>query len=166
MAKHENIVSGKELDWVESAHEDKFASKRKQLGAPAGGEMLGCSLIRLEPGQVAYPAHTHYGNEEAVYVLEGRGSMRLGDEKFPVEAGDYIAMPVAGPGHQLINDSDAALEYLCISTMVHPEVVYYPDSDKVGMMAGSAPGGDTAKRLLGGFGIYRKSSQVGYYDGE
>ena len=166
MAKHENVVSGKDLDWEESAHGDKFASKRKQLGAPAGGKMLGCSLFRLEPGKVAYPAHTHYGNEEAVYVLDGRGSMRLGDEKIPVEAGDYIAMPVAAAAHQLINDSDAPLEYLCISTMVHPEVVYYPDSDKVGMMAGSAPGGDSAKRLLGGFGFYRKDSRVNYYDGE
>jgi uncharacterized cupin superfamily protein len=151
---------------VESAHEEKFASKRKQLGAPAGGRMLGCSLLRLEPGKTAYPAHIHYGNEEAVYVLEGKGSMRLGDEKIPVQAGDYIAMPVAGPAHQLINDSDAALEYLCISTMIHPEVVYYSDSDKVGMMAGSAPGGDSAKRLLGGFAIYRKGTEVGYYDGE
>ena len=128
--------------------------------------MLGCSLMCLEPGQRAFPAHTHFGNEEAVYMLSGKGSMRLGDGHVPVEAGDYIAMSVAGPAHQLINDSDAPLEYLCISTMVHPEVVYYPDSDKVGTMIGGAPGGDAARRLLGGFGFYRKGSQVDYYDGE
>ena len=165
-SKHKHVVNQEECEWVESAHGDKFASKRKQLGAPAGGKMLGCSLFRLAPGKTAFPAHTHFGNEEAVYVLAGTGSMRLGDEKVPVSAGDYIAMPAAGPAHQLINDSEAPLEYLCISTMVHPEAVYYPDSDKVGMMAGSAPGGDSAKRLLGGFGYYRKNSQVDYYDGE
>lgn len=166
MAKHENVVNQEDFDWVESAHGNKFASQRKQLGAPAGGRMLGCSLFRLAPGKTAYPAHTHFGNEEAVYVLAGTGSMRLGDERVPVSAGDYIAMPAAGPAHQLINDSDVPLEYLCISTMAHPEVVYYPDSDKVGTITGSAPGGDPAARLLGGFGIYRKGSQVDYYDGE
>ena len=166
MAKHSNVVSGSSMEWVESSHGDKFASRRKQLGRPAGGQMLGCSLFSIEPGKTAYPAHTHYGNEEGVYVLSGQGSMRLGDEKVAVEAGDYIAMPVAGPGHQLINDSDAPLEYLCISTMIHPEVVHYTDSNKVGMMAGSAPGGATKDRLLGGFGIYRRGTEVDYYDGE
>lgn len=166
MAKHGNIVNQNETEWTEGGNGEKFAFRRKQLAAPAGGQMLGCSLIRLEPGKTAYPAHVHYANEEGVYVLVGKGTMRLGDEMVAVSAGDYIAMPVAGPAHQLINDSDAPLEYLCISTMVHPEVVYYADSEKVGAMAGSAPGGDPKARLLGGFVIYRKGTEVDYYDGE
>lgn len=166
MGRHENVVNQDDVQWAETAHGEKFAFARKQLGAPAGGRMLGCSLFRLEPGKAAYPAHTHFGNEEAVYILSGEGTMRLGEDNVAVRAGDYIAMPVAGPAHQLRNDSRQPLEYLCVSTMVHPEVVYYPDSDKVGMMAGSAPGGNPQERLLGGFGIYRKSSQVDYYDGE
>ena len=166
MSKHKHVVNQEDLDWVESAHGEKFASARKQLGAPAGGQMLGCSLFRLAPGKTAFPAHTHFGNEEAVYVLAGTGTMRLGDERVPVSTGDYIAMPLAGPAHQLINDSDASLEYLCMSTMVRTEVVYYPDSDKIGAITGSAPGGKKEDRLLGGFNLFRKSAQVDYYDGE
>jgi hypothetical protein len=48
--------------------------------------------------------------------------------------------------------------------MIEPEVSVYPDSDKVGVMAGSAPGGDPGKRVVAG--VYRQNSGVGYYDGE
>ena len=91
--------------------------------------------------------------------------LRLGDERVPVRAGSFIAMP-PGPAHahRLYNSSSAPLRYLCVSTMITPEVVVYPDSDKVGLMVGSAPGGDPARRTLAG--VYKQDSGVGYYDGE
>lgn len=165
MTRHQNVINSEDLPWEQTPpHKDKFASVRKQLAAPAGGERIGCSLFRLEPGKAAFPAHVHYGNEEAVYILSGEGSMRLGDEQVPVRQGDYIAMPVAGPAHQLKNTSQQPLEYLCISTMIHPEVVIYPDSGKVGAMAGAAPGGPKESRVLWEF--FRRDGAVDYYEGE
>lgn len=164
MRRHEHVVNPGELEWTEEAHGEKFAYRRKQLGAPAGGKMLGCSLFRLEPGKTAFPAHLHHGNEEAVYILEGEGEMRLGDEEIPVGKGDYVALPTEGPAHQLLNTSAAPLEYLCISTMFQPDVMEYPDSGKVGAIAGAAPGGDKAQRRMCKF--FKGEQDVGYYEGE
>jgi uncharacterized cupin superfamily protein len=65
--------------------------------------------------------------------------------------------------HQLLNESDAPLRYLCLSTMPTTEVVGYPDSGKVGVMTmGSVD--DFPKGWLRG--IYKADAQVDYYDGE
>ncbi len=66
--------------------------------------------------------------------------------------------------HQMRNTSHGDLEYLCVSTMIAPEVAEYPDSGKIGIIAGSAPGGDKARRSL--FRFYKKDGDVDYYEGE
>jgi len=82
------------------------------------------------------------------YVLAGRGTLRLGEERIAVRSGDWIALP-CGPGHahQLINDGDLPLEYLCVSTMIPVDVWGYPDSHKLGVGA-APPGGGLADRYL------------------
>ena len=50
--------------------------------------------------------------------------------------------------HQISNTSDEPLRYLCLSTMDEPDVLVYPDSGKIGVFAGSAPGGPKEKRTL------------------
>jgi hypothetical protein len=47
-----------------------------------------------------------------------------------------------------VNESDAELSFLCVSTMNHPDVIEYPDSHKVGVFAGSAPGGAPEPGML------------------
>jgi uncharacterized cupin superfamily protein len=77
-----------------------------------------------------------------------------------VRAGDYIAMP-AGPAHphRLINTSSAPLRYLCFSTSIDTEVCVYPDSKKVAVGIGP-----TGKKVFGA--IYRRGTEVDYYEGE
>ncbi len=165
MARHPNVVNESELDWIEGGSGSRFSSQRKQLTAATGAEKLGASLFRVPPGKCAFPQHYHYANEEGVYILEGSGVMRLGDQRVKVGQGDYIAMPV-GPqhAHQLINDSDQPLTYLCISTMTSPEVVGYPDSQKIGAIAGSAPGGRKMEGRVAKF--FPQDADVNYWDGE
>ena len=70
-----------------------------------------------------------------------RGTLRIGGEEISVSQGDYVALPArAQAAHQLVNDSGAVLRYLCFSTMVEPDVIVYPDSGKVGIFGGAAPG--------------------------
>lgn len=158
------IIHTHSLPWQEVTAEN-FSYGRKQLGVPAGGEMLGASLYKLMPNAKAFPYHFHYANEEAIFVLEGEGTLRVANEKAKVIQGDYIAIPKGRENpHQMINTSDKPLIYLCFSTMIAPDVMEYPDSKKVGIMAGSAPGGDKAKQLLKAF--YKKDQQVEYYEGE
>ncbi|CAA9431578.1 MAG: Cupin domain protein [uncultured Rubrobacteraceae bacterium] len=162
---HSNVVNENELEWAEQSHGKKFGYRRKSLSSATGGEKLGCSLYEVPPGLRAWPYHYHLANEEAIYVLQGSGTLRIGEREVAVSRGDYVALPVEESGaHQIINTSDEALRYLCFSTMVEPDVMVYPDSDKIGLFAGSAPGGPKEKRTLSKF--LREDAEVGYYEGE
>jgi uncharacterized cupin superfamily protein len=127
----------------------------------AGGQKLGCSLYEQPPGKRAFQYHFHTANEEAVYVLEGEGTLRIGAREVPLRAGDYVALPVGEEtAHQVINTSGSTLRYLCISTMLEPEIVKYPDTNKIGIMAGLPPAPALRAILrLGG-------EPVDYWDGE
>ncbi len=91
----------------------------RRLGAAAGGQMLGANLTEVDPGGVSFPFHYHCATEEALYVLSGSGTARIGDARVPVRAGDWISFPV-GPehAHQMINDGAEAVVYLCVSASV------------------------------------------------
>ena len=114
MREHSNVVDEQDLEWGEQSHGVKFGYRRKQLGSAAGGEKLGCSLYEVPPRRRAWPYHYHLANEEAIYVLEGSGTLRIDERQITLSRGDYVAMPVGERGaHQIINTSDEPLRYLC-----------------------------------------------------
>ena len=149
-------------DWC---HGDRFAARLGQIGPKIGARKLGCRLIVLPPGKAVWPLHAHYVNEEMFIVLDGTGCLRLGDDRHPIRAGDVIAMPPEPEmPHQIVNDGNSDLRYLAISTMEEPDIVACPDSGKIGIMAGSPPGGNKEDRTLT---LYvRRDSAVDYWDGE
>ena len=164
MQKHPNIIQTDDLEWKAGGNGEKFVFKRKWLSNHSGGEKLGCSIYRVPPGKTAYPHHRHLANEEAIYVLSGLGQLRLDEKRIEVGSGDYITLPAGAACHQLFNNGQDDLEYLCMSTMLHPDITEYPDSDKVIAFSGSGPAGDLSVRNF--FGIYRASDKLEYYDGE
>ncbi|WP_224333143.1 cupin domain-containing protein [Haloprofundus halobius] len=154
-------VNDADLDWSETDRDDTHF-RRKKLASAAGGERLGCSLYELPTGGNSWPYHYHTGNEEAIYVLSGRGTLRLGDDEHDLRSGDYVALPAGeAGGHRVGNDADEPLRYLVLSTMDDPDVSVYPDSGKIGIFAGSAPGSDDP-RLVEGY--YRRDDTVSYWD--
>ncbi|MFB6121699.1 MAG: cupin domain-containing protein [Halobacteriaceae archaeon] len=154
-------VSADELEWTER---EEMALKRKQLGAAAGGEELGCSLYELPAGRRSWPYHYHTGNEEALFVLDGAGTIRLAGGSYPLDAGDYVALPASEDGaHRVVNDGDGPLRYLMVSTMRDPDVTVYPDSEKVGVFAGAPPGGDGERTV---HGYFREEDAVDYWTDE
>jgi uncharacterized cupin superfamily protein len=164
MREHPNVVNEQDLEWGEQSH-GKFGYRRKQLGSAAGGEKLGCSLYEVPSERRAWPYHYHLANEEAIYVLQGSGTLRLGEQRITLSRGDYVALPAGESGaHQVINTSDEPLRYLCFSTMIEPDAMVYPDSNKIGLFAGAAPGGPKEKRTLSKF--LRSDAEVDYYEGE
>ncbi|HKO50122.1 MAG TPA: cupin domain-containing protein [Polyangiaceae bacterium] len=161
-----HVVTVAEVEGTTSSTGATFGSTRKHLGVATGGRQLGCSWYEVPPGRSAFPRHFHCANEEAIYVLEGEGRLRLGEETLTLSAGAYVTIPV-GPNHahQFANTGESPLRYLCLSTMHPTEVVGYPDSKKV-LALGSAPSspGSPAEpwiRLLA-----FEPSSVGYFDGE
>ena len=160
------VASSKELEWTQEASPSgTVAFQRKKLGAAAGSEKLGCSLMELAPGKRSWPPHAHFANEEALYILKGQGKVRIGKKEVPVTAGDYIALlPGQENAHQTINDSGEPLVYLCFSTMLEPDITLYPDSWKVGLFAGAAPGGPEEKQTLKRF--LRLNEELDYWEDE
>jgi uncharacterized cupin superfamily protein len=160
-----NVVNQDKVPWAEAGHGARFHCLRKQLSAFAGSQRIGCSLYEVAPGKSAWPAHYHTANEEAIYILDGAGTLRLGNRDLAVARGDYIALlPVAEAAHRLINTSSQPLRYLCISTMIEPEVTVYPDSNKIGVFIGAAPGGPKEKRTLAK--SLRADAEVDYWEDE
>lgn len=156
-------VNERDLDW-RTFDRDGTRMRRKQLGAAAGGDDIGASLYELPPGGRSWPYHYHAGNEEALYVLEGTGTLRLAGERVAVEPGDYVALPADESGaHAVENDGDGPLRYLLVSTMRDPDVAVYPDSGKIGVFVGGAPGDREARSRTA---YYREDDAVDYWAGE
>lgn len=156
-------VNEDDLEWS-TLDEGEMTLRRKKLGEAAGGDRLGCSLYELPAGERSWPYHYHTENEESLYVLDGRGRLRLGGESVPLSAGDYVALPADETGaHRVVNDSDRSLRYLMTSTMDDPEVTVYPDSEKIGVFVGSPPGGEGERSVRG---YYRTEDAVDYWTGE
>lgn len=137
-----------------------YESERSKISAGTAAKKLGASFDVLAPGKRICPYHLHHAQEELFIVLAGSGTLRVAGEMLPIKAGDVIFIP-AGPEypHQIINTSEAPLEYLSISTMEEPEIYEYPDSGKF-MAEGSM---DREKPFEV---IARGGSNLGYWDGE
>lgn len=158
-------VSTHEIGWAEHAHGETFAHRRKSLTRAVGSERLGCSLYEVPPGRRAWPYHYHLANEEAILVLEGSGVLRTPEGEVAIGAGDYLLFPAGEAGaHAIRNPTDAPLRYLALSTMTEPDVTVYPDSNKLGVFAGSAPGGPSDRRTMNRY--LSLDAEVGYYEGE
>jgi len=157
------MVNETDLEWTD--HEgDQTSYRRKKLASAAGGEELGASLYELDPGDRPWPLHFHTGNEEAIYVLAGEGTLRRdeGRDDQPLEPGEYVALPADESGtHQVVNDAEDVLRYLMVSTMTDPDVLVYPEHDGVGVLAGTPPGGD-GERAVEGF--WNRDDAVEYWD--
>jgi len=121
-----------EVPLTRETREPLYDGRGARLARGTAALKLGASIDILEPGKRGCPYHLHHAQEEMFIVLEGHGTMRVAGEMLAVKAGDVIFVP-PGPEypHQMINTSAAPLKYLSISTKDVPEVVEYPDSNKV-----------------------------------
>lgn len=148
------VVSAAELEWTDHDYSDRGREghrfRRTQLGAAAGSRALGASLYEVPSGKRTWLPHYHTGNAEAVYVLDGEGTVWLGPDRAErvVSSGDYVALPRGEAGYHDVVAGDEWLRYLMVSTMNEPDVTVYPDDGKVGLFAGSAPGGESNERTL------------------
>ncbi len=132
------VVNIDELKLDHFVKGEKFEGNSVRIGPLLGAKDLGYSYDVVPPGKRSCPFHSHRGEEELFFIVRGKGLLRYGNETRPIRAGDVICCPTGGPetAHQIVNDSDAELAYLSISTMLPSEVCEYPDSNKIGAFAG------------------------------
>jgi uncharacterized cupin superfamily protein len=119
---------------------DKYRSDCIRVGPLVGARDLGYSYDVVPPGMRACPFHSHHAEEEMFFIVSGKGTLRYGGETRAIRAGDFIACPTGGrdTAHQIINDSDAPLAYISVSTNHVAEICEYPDSGKVGAFGGAS----------------------------
>jgi len=142
--------------------EHGFLRRRSFVGRDAGAQRLGATLMELPPGATASPYHWHHANEEMMIVLSGRPSLRTPDGRRELAEGEVVAFPLGEAGaHQVSNFTDDPVRYLFLSEMIGPELVVYPDSDKIGVRE-QAPGPGAAGR----WELHRSGDAVDYWDGE
>ena len=127
-----------QLKLEHAAKGEKFESQSVRIGPLLGAKDLGYSYDVVPPGKSSCPFHSHRGEEEMFYIVQGEGTLRYGSETRKIRAGDVICCPTGGPesAHQIINDSEAPLAYLSVSTMMPAEMCEYPDSKKIGAYGG------------------------------
>ena len=137
-----------------------FRSRRARIGYELASELIGCSLWEVPPGEAAYPYHFHLADEEVVIVLSGRPTLRTPDGLRELEEGEAVRFPRREEGaHQILNRSQDAVSFLAISSHGRPDVVIYPDSNKVGF----------GERLPSGGGLrafFHREDAVEYFDRE
>jgi uncharacterized cupin superfamily protein len=129
-----NVVNADELPEIEATTGAHYGAAYKCLTPsmrPTGGQ-LGVNRVRLPQGRTACPFHYHMREDEAFFVLSGRGVLRFGDEFREIRAGDCISC-AAGThvAHQIANPFPEDLVYLAIGSCDPHEVCVYPDSNKV-----------------------------------
>jgi uncharacterized cupin superfamily protein len=132
------VVNLEELKLEHFENGNKFEGESVRIGPLIGAKDLGYSYDVVPPGKRSCPFHSHRGEEEMFFIVNGRGTLRYGSETRKIRAGDVICCPTGGPdtAHQIVNDSDADLAYLSVSTMMPAEICEYPDSGKVGAFGG------------------------------
>lgn len=101
-----------------------------QLAKATGLERTGVNLARIAPGKESFVYHSHWLEEEWIYVLAGRGMARIDGAEYEVGAGDFMAFPTPGVAHHLRNPFEAELVYLVGGESREVDVADFPDLDK------------------------------------
>ncbi len=147
-------------DWKERDAPPGFRAFRARIGYELGSERIGASMWKLPPGEAAYPFHFHYADEELVFVLSGRPTLRTPEGTRELEPGEVVHFPLGEEGaHQVSNPTDEEVRFLSVSTTGAPDIVIYPDSNKI----------CAAERLPSGGGhnsYFDLDAQVDYWKGE
>jgi mannose-6-phosphate isomerase-like protein (cupin superfamily) len=92
----------------------KDKSAVRELFHPASSPVTGVSVAEACVGKgLETDAHVHRRSQEIYYILEGAGTMHLGESTLKVKNGDAILIP-PGTSHNIKADEGTAIRILCI----------------------------------------------------
>ena len=134
-----------------------FQSGMHRFGPALGAEQMGATVYELPPGQAVCPYHYEYAEEEWLLVLEGHPTVRHTDGEDRLDPWDAVCFTTGPDGaHGVRNETEETARVLMFSTVKHPAVTVYPDSDKIGVW----PGDERDKLMT------TRDSAVDYWHGE
>ena len=116
-----------EVEFDDVEENGRYTSSRGRISDHIGARQLGYNLTVLPAGKTQCPFHSHHGEEEMFFILEGEGELRFGNERFPIRAHDVIACPTGGAevAHQIVNTGTAPMRYLRKMFRAENTVDYY-----------------------------------------
>ena len=96
-----------------------------------GGHPFDLELSRLAPGECGCPFHSHSAQWELFWILSGEATVRVGDERHTLVAGDIVLHP-PGETHAITNTGAGELLFYLVADNPPQDNWYYPDSHKWG----------------------------------
>ncbi len=145
-----SIVALADVEPAERGHPSSPFVER-DLGVAIGSVTTGISQVTLAPGQLGYPPHCHSAEEEIFVVLEGEGTLLLGDDEHPVRSGSVVGRPPGTRVAHAFRAGEESLVFLAYGTREPNDIAYYPRSGKVNIR---------------GVGLIGRIEPLGYWDGE
>jgi len=102
------------------------------LGRDAGTKGVGVNRVRVEPGKLSTPPHSHSASEETFYILSGSGLAWQDGDVHDVRAGDCVIYEADHFEHTFIAGPDG-LEYIVFGTRHPTEIAWLPRSRAIRM---------------------------------
>jgi len=136
---------------TETVERPGWEMTHRWVSAHFGAVTTGMSHFTLGPGAKSFPFHCHSAEEELFVVLDGEGTLRLGDARHPMRRGSIVSRPAGTRvAHQFIA-ADGEMTVLAYSDIDSNDMVFYPDSNKV---------------KLRGLNVVMRVEPVDHWDGE
>ena len=101
-----------------------------QMGKSTGLRRTGVNFARMPSGKESFVYHSHWQEEEWIYIISGRGVARIDGVEYEVGAGDFMAFPTPGVAHHLRNPFDQELVYLMGGESREIDIADFPDIGK------------------------------------
>ena len=135
MSNDTYLVTAEEIAAMEGLRKSHFLNPNarrvnKSLGDLTGLTGLGIHVIEVEPGCETTEFHAHYHEDEAVFILSGSGTARIGEDRVPVKQGDFLGYRKGGLAHTIENTGSETLRCLVVGQRLDQDVADYPDQGK------------------------------------
>ncbi|HEU4658743.1 MAG TPA: cupin domain-containing protein [Capillimicrobium sp.] len=128
-----NVVALADVEpWV-TRRGARTHTARRDLGTAAGSVRSGLKEVWIAPGAEGHPPHCHSAEEELFVVLEGSGTLLLGDERHAVRAGSIVARPAGTEVPHAFEAGPEGLRFLAYGQRDPRDVCFYPRSRKLGI---------------------------------
>jgi uncharacterized cupin superfamily protein len=113
----------------------RVAGRRvRKLGEAFGLTNFGVNLTELAPGSQSSVMHRHSRQDEFIYVLEGRPTLRTDVGERVLGPGDCAGFPAGGVAHHLVNDTESRVLYLEVGDRTPGDAGEYPEDDLAAVM--------------------------------
>ena len=104
-----------------------MAATWERLGDAVGCVAIGANRVRIDPGRLSTPPHSHGASEEIVFVLDGSGLSWQDEQVYELRPGDCIVHLADHEEHTLRGGPDG-LEVLICGTRHPTELGWLPRS--------------------------------------